>query len=67
MAWFFEHFIRNENTPALSADRMTGGFILMGWSFGNATTLALLSDPSTLPKPLYDAVVPYLMSLIVYG
>jgi hypothetical protein len=39
----------------------------MGWSFGNATTLALLSDPSVLPKSLYDTIAPYLMSLVLYG
>ncbi|KAJ7804532.1 hypothetical protein B0H14DRAFT_2383634, partial [Mycena olivaceomarginata] len=65
-AWFFEHFIKNENTPALGPDRKTGGLILMGWSFGNATTLALLSDPSVLPKSLYDTIAPYLMSLVLY-
>ncbi|KAJ6611318.1 Alpha/Beta hydrolase protein [Mycena sp. CBHHK59/15] len=65
-AWFFEHFIKHENTPELSADRKTGGFILMGWSFGNATTLALFSDPAVIPKALYDTIEPYIMSLVIY-
>ncbi|KAF8166313.1 Alpha/Beta hydrolase protein [Mycena galopus ATCC 62051] len=66
MAWFFEHFIKNEQTPLVSPDRKAGGFILVGWSYGVATTLSLLSDPSVLPKSLYETIVPYLMSLVLY-
>ncbi|KAF8148346.1 hypothetical protein K438DRAFT_1625545, partial [Mycena galopus ATCC 62051] len=65
-AWFFEHFIKNEQTPPVSPDRKAGGFILMGWSYGVATTLSLLSDPSVLPKSLYNTIMPYLMSLVLY-
>ncbi|KAJ7156538.1 Alpha/Beta hydrolase protein [Mycena crocata] len=65
-AWFFHHFIQHENIPKLSVDRKAGGFILMGWSFGNATTLALLSDPAVIDKPLYDSIEPYIMSLVLY-
>ncbi|KAJ7156545.1 hypothetical protein C8R43DRAFT_883852 [Mycena crocata] len=65
-AWFFEYFIRHEHIPKLSPDRKTGGFILMGWSFGNATTLALLSDPTVIDKPLYETIEPYIMSLVLY-
>ncbi|KAJ7635145.1 Alpha/Beta hydrolase protein [Roridomyces roridus] len=66
MAWFLEHFIRNENTPKLSEDRKTGGFILAGWSFGNATLLSLFSDPGVLPKELYEIIEPYVMSFVLY-
>jgi len=38
----------------------------MGWSFGNATTLSLFSNPDAIPKPLYQTIKPYLMSLVLY-
>ncbi|KAJ7671849.1 Alpha/Beta hydrolase protein [Mycena rosella] len=65
-AWFLEHFIKNESSPKVTADRSAGGFILMGWSFGNATTLALFADPAVIPKPLYETVEPHLRSLVLY-
>jgi hypothetical protein len=34
---------------------------------GNVTTLSLLSDPDAIPKPLYEIVEPYLMSIVLYG
>jgi hypothetical protein len=67
LAWFLEHFIKHEKTPKLSVDRDSGGFILMGWSFGNATMLSLFSDPDVIPRTLYETVEPYMMSLILYG
>ncbi|KAJ7129097.1 hypothetical protein C8R46DRAFT_925683 [Mycena filopes] len=66
MAWFLEHFIKHEATPKVSPDRRTGGFLLVGWSFGNAATLALLADPSVIPPPVYQIVEPYLRSLVLY-
>ncbi|KAJ7087054.1 hypothetical protein C8R43DRAFT_908925, partial [Mycena crocata] len=66
IAWFFEHFIKHENIPKVGPDRKSGGFILLGWSFGNATALALLSDPAVIPKPLYESIEPYVMSLVLY-
>ncbi|KAF7351525.1 Aminodeoxychorismate synthase [Mycena sanguinolenta] len=56
LAWFLEHFIDHENTPKLSADR----------NFGNATALSLFSNPDAIPKPLYQTIEPYLMSLVLY-
>ncbi|KAJ6522715.1 Alpha/Beta hydrolase protein [Mycena capillaripes] len=66
LAWFFEHFITHESTPKLSPDRKSGGFVIMGWSFGNATLLSLFSDPAIIPKALYETVEPYLMSIVLY-
>jgi len=66
LAWFLEHFINHENTPKLSLDRKSGGFIVLGWSFGNATTLSLFADPAVIPKALYDTIEPYVMSLVLY-
>ncbi|KAJ7139183.1 Alpha/Beta hydrolase protein [Mycena epipterygia] len=65
-AWFLEHFVGHENTPKVTADRKAGGFILVGWSGGNCTTLALFADPTAIPKPLYEHIEPHLRSLVLY-
>ncbi|KAJ7139235.1 Alpha/Beta hydrolase protein [Mycena epipterygia] len=65
-AWFFQHFIENENTPKVTGDRKAGGFILVGWSSGNAATLALFADSAVIPKPLYETLEPHLRSLVLY-
>ena len=39
----------------------------MGWSFGNATILSLLSDPEVIPKSLYETIEPYVLTLVLYG
>ncbi|KAJ7671871.1 hypothetical protein B0H17DRAFT_192843 [Mycena rosella] len=65
-AWFLEHFIKHEKTPKATADRAAGGFILLGWSFGNVTALALFADPAVIPKALYETVEPHLRSLVLY-
>jgi pimeloyl-ACP methyl ester carboxylesterase len=66
-AWFLEHFIKHENTPKVTADGRAGGFILVGWSFGNATTLALLAEADMIPQQLYKTLEPHLRSLVLYG
>ncbi|KAJ7660263.1 Alpha/Beta hydrolase protein [Mycena polygramma] len=66
LAWFLEHFIHHEGVPKVSQDRKSGGFIIMGWSFGIATTLSLLSDPAVLPQTLYDTIEPYVMTIVLY-
>ncbi|KAJ6509122.1 Alpha/Beta hydrolase protein [Mycena vulgaris] len=65
-AWFLEHFIKHENTPAVTADRTAGGFVLAGWSSGVPVVLALFADPDVIPKPLYEVVEPRLRSLVLY-
>jgi pimeloyl-ACP methyl ester carboxylesterase len=67
LASFLEHFIKTKDTPILAPDRKTGGFLIMGWSFGNATALSLLSNPNAIPGPLYELIVPYVMGLVLYG
>ncbi|KAJ7806830.1 hypothetical protein B0H13DRAFT_1669614 [Mycena leptocephala] len=65
-AWFLEHFIKHENTPKVTTDGRAGGFILVGWSFGNATTLALLAEADMIPRQLYKILEPHLRSLVLY-
>ncbi|KAJ7191869.1 hypothetical protein GGX14DRAFT_380691, partial [Mycena pura] len=38
----------------------------VGWSFGNATGLSILADPSVLPQSLYDTVRPYLKTYVLH-
>ncbi|KAJ7087027.1 Alpha/Beta hydrolase protein [Mycena crocata] len=66
ISWFLEHFIRNEHTPKISPGRAAGGFVLMGWSFGNATLLALFGDPEVVPNSLYEMLEPHVRSLVLY-
>ncbi|KAF9461915.1 Alpha/Beta hydrolase protein [Collybia nuda] len=66
LASFLEHFITTKDTPKLSSDRKTSGFILMGWSFGNATTMSLFANPQVVPKSLYSLIEPYIMSIVLY-
>jgi pimeloyl-ACP methyl ester carboxylesterase len=67
IASFLEYFIQAKDTPKLGSDRKTGGFILMGWSFGNATTLSLFANPEAISQNLYELIEPYVMSLVLYG
>ncbi|KAJ7209189.1 hypothetical protein GGX14DRAFT_453255 [Mycena pura] len=66
VAWILEHFVRHEHTPRVSADRAAGGLILMGWSSGNVTTLALFGCPEAIPRQLYETLEPHLRSLVLY-
>ncbi|KAJ7830656.1 Alpha/Beta hydrolase protein, partial [Mycena olivaceomarginata] len=65
-AWLLEHFIVHEHTPKPTVDGKNGGIILMGWSFGGASALALLADPGIVPPQLYQNIEPYLRSLVLY-
>ncbi|KAJ7238346.1 Alpha/Beta hydrolase protein [Mycena haematopus] len=66
IARLLEYFIEHQHTPRPTDDGKKGGFILMGWSFGGASALALLSDPAAIPGQLYETIEPYLRSLVLY-
>ncbi|KAJ7605125.1 Alpha/Beta hydrolase protein [Mycena polygramma] len=66
LAWFLKYFIDHEGIPTVSREAKSGGFILMGWSFGTATLLSLFSDPTVIPKALYETIERYLLSIILY-
>ena len=44
-----------------------GGISVMGWSLGNATTMAFLSFFPTYPKEVRDVIRPLLRTFFVYG
>lgn len=63
LIWFAE----THKIPKISVDHKTGGFSIMGWSFGNATTMALLGSPEYVGKEAYRKLEPYFRQLIMYG
>ncbi|KAJ7474269.1 hypothetical protein FB451DRAFT_981648, partial [Mycena latifolia] len=66
-AQFLVCLIEHENIPKAASDHIAGGLILMGWSFGNATTLVMFADPATIPKSSCETTKLYLRSrLVVY-
>jgi hypothetical protein len=67
VANFLLWFAETNKIPQISANRRTGGISLMGWSFGNATTLSILGHPEAMPKDLYQRLEPYFRQLIMYG
>jgi pimeloyl-ACP methyl ester carboxylesterase len=63
LLWFAETY----TIPQISSDRKTGGFALMGWSFGNVFTISVLGHPEAMPKDSYQKLEPYFRQLIMYG
>jgi predicted alpha/beta-fold hydrolase len=39
LAWFLEYLVKVEQVPKPDTEAKTGGIVVMGWSFGNTTTL----------------------------
>ncbi|KAG6885274.1 hypothetical protein C0993_003861, partial [Termitomyces sp. T159_Od127] len=66
LAHFLRWFIEQHNVPRVSADHKTGGFAIMGWSFGNATAMTLFSHRDLLPSQTYDLLKDYVKNLIIY-
>ncbi|KAJ7612579.1 hypothetical protein FB45DRAFT_301796 [Roridomyces roridus] len=66
LACFLKHFIEKESAPPVNPDRSTGGLVLVGWSLANATTLSLLANPTVVGRELYEAIEPYLRTLVMY-
>jgi pimeloyl-ACP methyl ester carboxylesterase len=67
IAWFLEHLINVEQVPKPNEERTSGGLVLVGWSFGAATALTVLSDPEVIPKSVYETIEPYFLNLVLYG
>jgi len=62
LLWFAE----THQVPKISADRKTGGFAVMGWSMGNATTMASITYSEVIGKETYSKLEPYFRRLILY-
>ncbi|PBK85367.1 hypothetical protein ARMGADRAFT_1018040 [Armillaria gallica] len=65
-AYFLAWFIKTNDIPKISADGKSGGLATIGWSFGTATPLAILSHPEVIPTETYDALGPYFRQMIFY-
>ncbi|KAJ7630237.1 Alpha/Beta hydrolase protein [Roridomyces roridus] len=65
-AWFLKYLVENQATPRVSEDRRSGGIVLVGWSLANATTLSILAHPEVVKGEVYDAVEPYLRTVVAY-
>jgi hypothetical protein len=67
VANFLLWFAKTNKIPQISLDCKSGGFAVMGWSLGNATTLSVLGHPESIPKDSYRKLEPYFRQLIMYG
>ncbi|KIM42184.1 hypothetical protein M413DRAFT_444643 [Hebeloma cylindrosporum] len=63
---FLLWFIDTHNIPKITADRKSGGFVLMGWSMGNVTALSILGYQDVVGNEAYQRLEPYLRQLILY-
>ena len=64
---FIDRFNKAHHLPPISSNGQEGGIALLGWSFGNAFTLATLSNIHTYAAPLKGLLVSRLRALILHG
>jgi hypothetical protein len=67
VANFLMWFAETHKIPVINEDGTAGGFDVLGWSMGNATTLALLAHPEVIGKATYQNLEPYVRRFILYG
>ncbi|KAI9066184.1 hypothetical protein FKP32DRAFT_1566420 [Trametes sanguinea] len=63
---FIDRFNKAHDLPPISSNGQEGGIALLGWSFGNAFTLATLSNIHTYAAPLKDLLASRLRALILH-
>ncbi|KAI5117099.1 hypothetical protein M0805_009726 [Coniferiporia weirii] len=68
VARFLLWVIQEKQIPRASADAdgAQGGLALLGWSFGNVTTIAFLRHLHSFPRDIVDALAPYLRTFFIY-
>jgi hypothetical protein len=64
---FVHKLIDKENLPPISADRKTGGIVLVGWSAGGSLANATIAHVETLPSEVRTRLALCIRSLIVQG
>ena len=64
---FIHNLISKENIPPISADRETGGIILLGWSAGAGDANATIAHANTLPSDIRSHLALYIRSVIIQG
>ena len=64
---FIHKLIHKENIPPISADRKTGGIILLGWSAGAGDANATIAHADTLQPDVRSHLTLYMRSVIIQG
>ena len=64
---FIHKLIKKENIPPISADRKTGGIMLLGWSAGAGDANATIAHADTLQSDVRSHLALYIRSLIIQG
>lgn len=64
---FIHKLIVKEKLPPISADRKTGGIVLLGWSAGGSLANATIAHVETLPSEVRTRLALCIRSLIVQG
>jgi pimeloyl-ACP methyl ester carboxylesterase len=67
IASFIDIFTQKQNLPPISDDGKSGGIILLGWSLGNALSLAAISSSHSLSHDVRSRFASSIRALIVYG
>lgn len=67
LATFLDRFIEQSRIPAISADRKTGGILLLGWSLGCTFGLSILSHADVYPEAMRNKLSQYLRSYVMFG
>lgn len=67
IATFIDNFIRLYNLPGVSDDGRNGGIAVLGWSLGNAFSIATIASVPTLPADIKQRLAMYTRALIMQG
>ncbi|KAJ8073170.1 hypothetical protein PM082_020039 [Marasmius tenuissimus] len=65
LADFMVQFIEKENIPQAAPDFKSGGIVLMGWSMGTSSAMALFSDPKLISPEVYGVLEGYVRDLVL--
>lgn len=65
IATFIDNFIRLYNLPGVSDDGRNGGIAVLGWSLGNAFSIATIASVPTLPADIKQRLAMYTRALIM--
>ncbi|KAF8576957.1 alpha/beta-hydrolase [Ramaria rubella] len=66
IANFMYTFMQKFSIPSLSSDKKHGGFALLGWSLGNAITIAAVAAWDTLPETVARRLKPHFKAFILH-
>lgn len=67
IAEFLLWFIQTHKIPEIGVDSRSGGFLLMGWSMGVATSISVLAYPEVINADRFRCFDRYFRKLVIYG